>query len=717
MDDSKKTGLTSDLASSDRAPGDQQALSSGAGGSSQPRTAGPSALPTAKAAPAEASNPGPAQTRAPGSRTIIDGQESLAPSDDPFLGTVIDGKYEILEYLGGGGAGLVYKAKHALMKKLLAIKVLFPHLSVRADVVKRFQLEAEASSRLNHPNIISVHDFGIAQQGQPYLVMDYVEGSSLDDILTRRGRFAAERVVAVMVQTCAALEHAHSRGIVHRDMKPSNIMLTRGEHSEEIVKLVDFGLAKAFAREGENIDKLTQTGEVFGSPAYMSPEQCKGWPVDHRADIYSVGCILFELLTGRMAFQGETAVDTLLKQINEPPPPLDLPDAPPSVRQRFEAIILKALAKEPNKRYQSMAEMGNDLAKVMQAENIVHAAKTRFYVTYLKMFGFDPNVVMSRKKVLIFLPALLILGAAVMFAYVVFADIDSSSRYQKIVRWEVTQAPVQKAPSTLEEQFAKYILTISPADQMVNAKRDGMSTWASRYMASHQYDKAEKLLSSLYQIACKVDGPTSIIAANAVFDMGNCYYEEGKYLEAQKCYSRGLATAIPIVTVRSELLALPESRLGQICYMRGQFKQARQQLANALNAWTRARKQDTPEYALSLSTMAQVYEQQSEYGSAARLFDAAGKMWLHFGGIERRNAITCYTAAGTIHNAMKQWKDAHGEFETASRIAEQEYGANSAEVANVLNNDAGTLIQKGDYLRGIKEKIRAKLILWNSSHA
>jgi serine/threonine protein kinase len=297
-----------------------------------------------------------------GSREGLSGQDAHLPE-----GTVIGEKYLILGFLGAGGMSAVYKAKHVLTGKIVALKVMHGRLLNDSSSFRRFHQEAIASSRLNHPNAISVSDMGMTGS-QPYLVMDFIDGRSLALVIREEGRLSVERALKIFIQAALGLGSAHKLGIIHRDLKPSNIMLVQTSEGEnEIVKLVDFGIAKIISQEGES-QKLTATGEVFGSPLYMSPEQCEGRSLDARSDMYSMGCLMFEALTGRTPFCSENVMSTLLKHLNEAPPLLTDLDAAPVVQSLLNGIISKALSKDPEKRQKDMFELVEELNNVLEVQ-------------------------------------------------------------------------------------------------------------------------------------------------------------------------------------------------------------------------------------------------------------------------------------------------------------------------------------------------------------
>lgn len=282
---------------------------------------------------------------------------------DPMIGTLMADRYRILEVLGRGGMGVVYKAKHELMGRLVAIKMLLPTL-VSDDVqVARFQREARAASRMNHPNIIGLHDFGLTQDGLPYIVMDYLEGRSLSDVIKESGQVGISRTVHIFVQICDALDHAHRLGIIHRDLKPGNVMLVTNDQDLDFVKVVDFGIAKLTSGCDEDAQRLTSTGEIFGSPVYMSPEQCGGSELDARSDVYALGCVLYETLTGKLPFVGKTIMETITRQIQFDPPSFNVCRPDLYIPEWLENVVFTAVQKDPAKRYQSMEAMRDELLR------------------------------------------------------------------------------------------------------------------------------------------------------------------------------------------------------------------------------------------------------------------------------------------------------------------------------------------------------------------
>jgi serine/threonine protein kinase len=280
-------------------------------------------------------------------------------SDDAFIGRTIGDHYQILSRLGSGGMSVVYKARHTLLHRNMAVKFLLPQSDLDSKTLSRFQQEAKAAFALNHINIARVNELGIDGGEMPYIVMDFVEGSTIGDIIEKGGPMAVDRVLNLMSQACSGLEHAHAKDVIHRDIKPGNLIITTEGNQGELLKIVDFGIAKIL-HEAEGTQHLTQTGEVFGSPLYMSPEQAMGRTLDHRCDVYALGCVMYETLSGQPPFRGSNILDTLTKHINDDPPPLT--NAPAALK----IIVKKAMEKNPADRYQTMAEFRKDLEEVIQ---------------------------------------------------------------------------------------------------------------------------------------------------------------------------------------------------------------------------------------------------------------------------------------------------------------------------------------------------------------
>jgi len=277
-----------------------------------------------------------------------------------MLGTLFANKYKITKKLGEGGMGTVYQATQTPIDRLVAIKVLLGKLAQDEVAVKRFELEARAVSKMQHPNTVTIFDYGTTDDDRLYIVMEFLRGKTLSDALRATGVGLDERrVIHIVRQVCSSLGDAHAAGIIHRDLKPDNIFLTETGGSKDWVKVLDFGVAKMADSEGAST--LTQTGMIFGTPKYMSPEQAEGKPIDFRADIYAIGVVMYEMLTGRPPFLADTPVALLLKHIQEKPKAFRVLRPDLTLSPEIEMVTMKALAKDPDHRYARVEEMAADL--------------------------------------------------------------------------------------------------------------------------------------------------------------------------------------------------------------------------------------------------------------------------------------------------------------------------------------------------------------------
>ena len=282
----------------------------------------------------------------------------LERTGDPLLGQTLAGKYRIDRLIKRGGMGAVYEGKHVLIDKTVAVKVLRPSLALDDDVVRRFSREAKAASRISHPHAVSVTDFGESENGVVFLVMEYLDGRTLKEVIKSEGPIALNRVVEILRLVAGALDAAHEQGVVHRDLKSDNIMLSK-HNGGEWAKVLDFGIAKIQQTDPRDAD-ITAANLVIGTPQYMSPEQCsQSGAIDSRSDIYSLGIILYEMLSAELPFTGDSPTVIMMKQVQDPPPSIRTirPDVPETVAR----IILKALAKQPADRFQTAGELSEAL--------------------------------------------------------------------------------------------------------------------------------------------------------------------------------------------------------------------------------------------------------------------------------------------------------------------------------------------------------------------
>jgi len=415
------------------------------------------------------------------------------PEIDLLIGTVLADKYELVELLGRGGMGAVYRAKHMITQRDVAVKLMHAHLVSDAHLFRRFQQEATAAARIDHPNAIAIHDMGMGKDRQPYLIMDFLDGESLSTLIKREGNLPLNVCLHIFSQVCAALGEAHRHGVVHRDMKPSNVMILHRQNDDYFVKVVDFGIAKLFPQEGDPSIKETTTGELFGSPPYMSPEQCLGKKLDSRSDIYSMGCLMYEALTGEPPLVGSNALGTMYRQINETPRPLSGINEDIRLTQRLDEIILKSMQKNPDQRYQSILQLKSDIdsASDLANKNLAAFAQIR-----LRVSAFYRNVTnqlgSSKRLVVVLCGALLALAAVIMLWLTPMLATHDPLGTERGITW----APAPSESNLSAEQFRKTEHLLNAARNSSDAPRlsieriEQARAIGDFYRKAHKYDEA-----------------------------------------------------------------------------------------------------------------------------------------------------------------------------------------------------------------------------------
>jgi serine/threonine-protein kinase len=341
---------------------------------------------------------------------------------DSLVGQVLNDRYLVKEAISAGGWASIYRAIDQHSNQELAIKILHSHLLSDTEALARFKRESKATGGLEHPYLAKILDAGVLADGQPYLTMEYVHGMTLAERLLTLGPLTAEQAVAVFEKVCDALSAAHKHGIIHRDIKPSNLMLTQVEKDKLAVKLVDFGLARAIEKSGNEIDQITRSGQTLGSPGYMSPEQCLGYKLDPRSDIYSLGCTMYEAVSGKPPFVALSILEYMHKHTYEEPPTLEIRSDEANFAYNLAHVILQSLEKNPDDRQQSMQQLQEQLkACVWQGRDLSElptpTSKERIALPSAQQA--PPTVHRARAWLAVLIPVMLPLILVCIFVYVV----------------------------------------------------------------------------------------------------------------------------------------------------------------------------------------------------------------------------------------------------------------------------------------------------------
>ncbi|MBY0359404.1 MAG: serine/threonine-protein kinase [Candidatus Obscuribacterales bacterium] len=630
---------------------------------------------------------------------------------EPKAGDIFAERYEILGIIGDGGMGKVYKAKHNLMKRVVAIKLLLPHLVSSASALKRFQQEAQAASALNHPNILTVYDFGISNQGMPFMVMDFLEGTNLSTLIQERGHLSINQALAIFTQACSGLAHAHQKGVIHRDLKPANLMLVDYDGQTDFLKVVDFGIAKLLQPDSSTAEPLTHTGEVFGSPLYMSPEQCRGLELDQRSDIYSLACVLYRSVTGRPPFAGGTPMECMYKQVNESVisfsdacPELNLPEA-------LERIIFKAMDKNPDNRYQSMLEFHDALSelavlypygkktvrvfsvppssplavstedltdKISRKENALEALEKQDYSAQKEpptaptraLEEIQQNLAAKlstagSKKMIISTVAGIALLALALFAV------------------QTLQKPVEVPPENAP-------LTGNPQQQVDELIDD--STTATN---QGDYTKATEALERAVKYTDEMKDPNPSLV-KVLPPLGKLYFQSSKFELAQQTYERLLPLQKKVDGADSIPVAQTKTYIALSLVAQGNLDDAVPLLNSALSAYKKVGPKERTGYSDVLYGLAKVKTQQGQYAQAINTLNQAISLKTQQDGPDSPDAAAYMDDLGQVYLLQNKLPQAESILNKALAIKQAKLGAGSLGAADTLKNLGTLYFQKGN---------------------
>jgi serine/threonine protein kinase len=540
---------------------------------------------------------------------------------ESLVGRVLDNQYEILSLIGQGGMSVVYKARHNMLRKIVAIKTMLPSLMVHPFAMQRFQQEAQAASNIVHTNVITIYNFGMTPEGQPYLVMDYLEGVSLSELIAQSRFLSVERATNIFLQMANALAHAHKKGVIHRDLKPSNIILIEQGEKKDVVQIVDFGIAKMLTQDGQEALNLTQTGEVFGSPLYMSPEQCKGEKLDHRADIYSLGCLMYETLVGFPPLQGDNTLEVLYKHINEVPRQMSNKAHP--IPPKLETIVFKALAKTPASRYQTMDELEADLQSFQKLEqfSLLSVLKSKWELTRAKQL---PQTKRDRAALILIVLAITAIIGATTFPFMILWNLPNGS----ISRTPLLLDDDRRTPPSQPEEVNGQLfgMALSQAKLFLEDKskpEDNLTLYSALMRHGRQYSDQGCLDQAYvaYQYAAKVsektNGSSPYPTTRAYLELGNVAYSLSRWEDAE----RDIQSYLPMLKtrIRDRLeKSYYYARLGNCYWNTHSYKDARkfyeQAIAeqNGLKGEKEAELGATAKYSLALacSRLAMIYHDE-----------------------------------------------------------------------------------------------------------
>lgn len=465
-------------------------------------------------------------------------------------------QYEIIRTIGEGGAGVVYEALQLASERIVAIKMLPDTDVVDERSLQRFKREAKTTSALDHPNIVKIFSFGISEDSRPYFVMEYLNGKTLAEVLKSEGTPSLERLRNIFLELMSALEYAHSKGVVHRDIKPGNVMLCSTDNSET-AKLLDFGIARRDDSEDER--KLTKTGTLVGSPSYMSPEQCKGQELDFRSDIYSLGCVMYECLCGKAPFVGENSVNVLMMHLNDAVPPLESVRSDLNLPPRLPSVIYNCLEKDPSRRPQNMTEVLKRTREAFEDEPVLLKSSVKRT---------------PRLPLVVLLPLGILLCIACGYAAVVSRNISAQKDIETLyitAKSELKTAQTKRLEKHFGEAYNCYEKAISKLDKIIQSnpepsmlisaktlRRKNLLEMVRSYASIHFNRPVLLNLWSEVLAATKEElGPNSLDAAELEYDLAYAMSEDVENFHGKKIDEVKILLTHSITSVQPHLEPSP----------------------------------------------------------------------------------------------------------------------------------------------------------------
>ena len=605
-----------------------------------------------------------------------DGTTLTPLKETDLVGTVLGDRYEILELIGDGAMGQVYKAKHRLLKRIVAVKMMHPNLVSGAAALKRFQKEAELASALNHPNILTVYDFGVTDGGVPYLVMAFLEGTSLAEQIAGGTNLELKRSVHIFKQVSLGLAHAHENGVVHRDLKPSNIMLVQLDNDPDFVKIVDFGIAKLLTPTEGETDNLTRTGEVFGSPPYMSPEQCRALKVDARSDIYALGCVMYRTVSGKQPITGHDLIEYLYKHVNETPAAFNIVCPELNIPADLEAIIFKAMAKQPDDRYQSMGELREALDHVYQG--IPGDSLTRTDIPRLEIPVVENNESSQEKNAT---------APANTAPESPAKEAVSSSASSNVSTPPVANSILANKKMLLIAVGAVLLIGISFAlNQNSGGSKGEKEIEQLQLDAQTDYNKgayalAKQKIRTAIKMAEKTNSPKN---AGNRYLLGMIQYAQGEYDDAQA----NLETAKSLYTANGNdplRIAECEAFIGRAETAVGQFAEAEKDLKHSLELRTKAGGSNSYAMADSLTGLGYLYMRQGKIQDAIKVLKSALDLTEKERGADSQSTASALNDLGQAYQLASNFKAAEPLYKRALAIRKNKLDGNSPFVADSYN--------------------------------
>ncbi len=586
---------------------------------------------------------------------------------------------EIIELLGKGGMSLVYKARQKQLDRVVAVKVLSNSAFTDEAGIKRFQKEAKLTSTLDHPNIVKTISFGVSEDGLPYLVMEYIEGRSLAEELRNHKQLKLQRFKDVFLPALSALNSAHQSGVVHRDIKPGNIMLCESPSGEQQVKIVDFGIAKVFGeREGDGETKnLTKSGAVLGSPAYMSPEQCRGQDLDGRSDLYSMACVMYETLCGEPPYTGDSLLEIMQKHSSAPPPTVSDLSRKIDIRRELAQVTIWGLAKDPTTRPQTASEFARKLNEVLERITLDKAPKLKN----------APSKPQSLSKKLKWGAGLAAAGVAIASLFL-FLNHDTQQKKNDALK-SMTFAPKKRDAILLARLLAREDISVSLATSLSNQ--------AEMYESKGDLKNANSLWKRSLYVNEKLFGKNSLELARFLADYATFLFRQEHYSEAEPFLKRCLSIREELLEETNPVLLSTHLSMGNCYFQQNKNAPAEMHLKHVLKMNERLGEADNRVVIETMDVLSRLYLRQGKCSQAKPQLQRTVSFFENQPEVDHRKLIDICNRLAGCDEYLGNSKDAEKSLKKYLQNSEIVFGKNSPQLCNALQRLGACYLSQKEY--------------------
>jgi len=598
-------------------------------------------------------------------------------------GQIVENHYKVLSIIASGGFGSVYKVRDILLKKTFALKTLHPVVASETTML-RLRKEAQAASMLDHPNLVRAINFGMIDHCQPFLVMEFVEGPTLAQHLKQHARIPWQSALQIFIPVCFAMAYAHDQGVIHRDIKPSNIILAGDVSASNFIpKVVDFGIAKLqFGDESEALS-LTKTGEIFGTPLYMSPEQCAGTGVDSRSDIYALGCVLFEALTGAPPFKGNTQLETMMQHTTGKAPSLKEASLGLEFPEALEKLVTRMLAKDSRDRYQSFMDVANDLLLLQKGD-----------LNQMRVIAVPARSVSAEK-----------MKVPELWLYVCLGVIFGGSLVYVLEEMRIpkTMPETQLRQNKQPDEGKTGTLPLPAAEDIDQSQANSndpetITKLAEIYKQAHEYAQEEAARKRVLALTQKESGPNQQAdVVNALNALADYYQRHHKWAEEETARKRTLAIDCKVLDANHPDVVKSLNKLADCYEHEGKYTDAELLFKQALSITEKAVGRDHQDVATFLICIADCYRHQSKYAEAVPLYKRALAIREKAFGLEHQKVADCLIPLADCYTHDNNSGKAESLFKRALTITENVSGKDHADVAGCLNYLAACYTRRGNY--------------------